>query len=246
DHVLATDPETGVTGSRPVTTLITGDGTKNLVKLTIDIDGTRGAATDVITATDEHPFWIPALREWLPAGQLQPGMWLQTSAGTHVQLTAVQKWTTTQRVHNLTVDELHTYYVLAGTTPVLVHNCGGIKYVTYTKTNPVTGKVYTGRTRGYGDPADIIAARDAGHHMNDQGFGPAVLDKWVEGTLPVAQRHSDTAYRAIRGREQNLIDFFGGAQSAGGASGNAIRGIADDLGERSTYMDAARRLWGWL
>ncbi|MFJ8685660.1 hypothetical protein [Micromonospora wenchangensis] len=27
-------------------------------------------------------------------------------------------------VHNLTVDTLHTYYVLAGTTPVLVHNCG--------------------------------------------------------------------------------------------------------------------------
>ncbi|WP_285780842.1 polymorphic toxin-type HINT domain-containing protein, partial [Microtetraspora sp. NBRC 13810] len=124
DHVLATDPETGVTGPRPVTTLITGDGTKNLVKLTIDIDGTRGAATDFITATDEHPFWIPALREWLPAGQLQPGMWLQTSAGTHVQLTAVKKWTTTQRVHNLTVDDIHTYYVLAGATPVLVHNCG--------------------------------------------------------------------------------------------------------------------------
>ncbi|GLW12288.1 hypothetical protein Misp01_74160 [Microtetraspora sp. NBRC 13810] len=123
DHVIATDPETGITGPRPVTTLITGDGTKNLVKLTIDIDGTRGTATDVVTATDEHPFWIPALREWLPAGQLQPGMWLQTSAGTHVQLTAVQKWTTTQRVHNLTVDELHTYHVVAGTTPVLVHNC---------------------------------------------------------------------------------------------------------------------------
>ncbi|GLW12290.1 hypothetical protein Misp01_74180 [Microtetraspora sp. NBRC 13810] len=52
-------------------------------------------------------------------------MWLQTSAGTHVQLTAVKKWTTTQRVHNLTVDDLHTYYVLAGATPILVHNSGG-------------------------------------------------------------------------------------------------------------------------
>ncbi|WP_344447530.1 hypothetical protein, partial [Kitasatospora nipponensis] len=26
--------------------------------------------------------------------------------------------------YNLTVTDLHTYYVLAGTTPVLVHNCG--------------------------------------------------------------------------------------------------------------------------
>jgi hypothetical protein len=28
-------------------------------------------------------------------------------------------------MYNLTVDQLHTYYVLAGTTPVLVHNSGG-------------------------------------------------------------------------------------------------------------------------
>ncbi|MFC7641655.1 hypothetical protein ACFQX6_12120 [Streptosporangium lutulentum] len=51
-------------------------------------------------------------------------MWLQTPTGTHVQVTAVRKRTTPQRVHNLTVDYLHTYYVLAGNTPVLVHNTG--------------------------------------------------------------------------------------------------------------------------
>jgi len=27
-------------------------------------------------------------------------------------------------MRNLTVADLHTYYVIAGTTPVLVHNCG--------------------------------------------------------------------------------------------------------------------------
>ncbi|MEU1034383.1 hypothetical protein ABZ402_37880 [Streptomyces mirabilis] len=27
-------------------------------------------------------------------------------------------------MYNLTVQQLHTYYVLAGETPVLVHNCG--------------------------------------------------------------------------------------------------------------------------
>jgi hypothetical protein len=55
-------------------------------------------------------------------------MWLRTSAGTHVQVTAVKKWSATQRVHNLTVADLHTYYVLAGGTPVLVHNCDGDVY----------------------------------------------------------------------------------------------------------------------
>ncbi|MGW3043693.1 hypothetical protein ACWC9T_27435 [Kitasatospora sp. NPDC001159] len=28
-----------------------------------------------------------------------------------------------QTAYNLTVDQLHTYYELAGATPVLVHNC---------------------------------------------------------------------------------------------------------------------------
>jgi cellobiose-specific phosphotransferase system component IIA len=28
-------------------------------------------------------------------------------------------------VHNLTIAELHTYYVRAGSAPILVHNCGG-------------------------------------------------------------------------------------------------------------------------
>jgi hypothetical protein len=51
-------------------------------------------------------------------------MWLQTSAGTHVQVTAIKKWTATQRVHNLTVDDIHTYYVLAGDQAILVHNDG--------------------------------------------------------------------------------------------------------------------------
>nr|WP_158647538.1 polymorphic toxin type 30 domain-containing protein [Actinoplanes sp. ATCC 53533] len=57
---------------------------------------------------------------------LKPGQWLQTSAGTFVQITAIERWTSRQAaVHNLTVSDLHTYYVLAGNTPVLVHNCGG-------------------------------------------------------------------------------------------------------------------------
>ncbi|MEU0482250.1 polymorphic toxin-type HINT domain-containing protein [Streptosporangium sp. NPDC006013] len=123
EYVLATDPETGRTEARAVTVLISGEGTKNLVKITVDIDGSRGNTTAPITATDIHPFWVPSLREWVDASELQPGMWLQTSAGTHVQITAIKKWTAPQRVHNLTVDDIHTYHVLAGNQAVLVHNC---------------------------------------------------------------------------------------------------------------------------
>ncbi|MCS0600070.1 HINT domain-containing protein [Streptomyces sp. LP11] len=77
----------------------------------------------MVTATDGHPFWVPALHAWLRATDLQPGNWLRTSAGTRVQITAVHRWTASSAtVHDLTVRKLHTYYVLAGVTQILVHN----------------------------------------------------------------------------------------------------------------------------
>jgi hypothetical protein len=57
-------------------------------------------------------------------------------------------------------------------------NAAGEKlYVTYTKTNPITGEVYSGRTSGYGTPQEIVAKRDRNHHMNEKGFDKAVVDK---------------------------------------------------------------------
>jgi Pretoxin HINT domain len=124
DKVLATDPETGRTKTETVTAEITGTGLKHLVKVTVDTDGKKGTKTASVTATDGHPFWVPELSAWLPATVLKSGDWLRTSAGTRVQITTVERWTLlTATVHNLTVSELHTYYVLAGVTPVLVHNC---------------------------------------------------------------------------------------------------------------------------
>ncbi|MFC6086848.1 LamG-like jellyroll fold domain-containing protein [Sphaerisporangium aureirubrum] len=124
DQVQATDPQTAHTASKPVTTLITGDGLKQLVTITVDIDGPHGPATDTLTATAGHPFWLPQPRKWLTAADLQPGMWLQTSAGTWVQVSALRIWTAQQRVYNLTVSGLHTYHVVAGNRAILVHNDG--------------------------------------------------------------------------------------------------------------------------
>ncbi|RVX40557.1 RHS repeat-associated protein [Nonomuraea polychroma] len=123
DEVLATDPETGETRAERVTAIMTSKGDKDLVQISIDIDGDKGDARGSIIATDHHPFWVPILRKWVKADELQPGMWLRTSAGTYVQVEAIRKWTAIQRVHNMTVERLHTYYVLAGSAPVLVHNC---------------------------------------------------------------------------------------------------------------------------
>ncbi|MGW2627704.1 Hint domain-containing protein, partial [Micromonospora taraxaci] len=126
DKVQVTDPETGRIEVETVTAAIKGEGVKHLVKVTIDTDGDRGSETAEVTATDGHPFWVPELNEWVDATDLRSGQMLRTSAGTLVQITAVERWSTAwATVHNLTVANIHTYYVIAGTTPVLVHNCGG-------------------------------------------------------------------------------------------------------------------------
>ncbi|MFG2250976.1 polymorphic toxin-type HINT domain-containing protein [Spirillospora sp. NPDC048823] len=125
DQVTATDPETGDTRPRKVTDTITGQGDKSLVTITIDTDGKHGDKTADITATDEHPFWLPDYGRWTDAEDLKPGMWLRTNTGTWIQITAVTTGTRNQRVHNLTVFGDHTYYVGAGGTSVLVHNCDG-------------------------------------------------------------------------------------------------------------------------
>ncbi|MGW7649669.1 polymorphic toxin-type HINT domain-containing protein [Streptomyces bobili] len=77
------------------------------------------------TATDGHPFWVPALGRWVEAGELTAGQELRTPAGERVRITAADHTRQSAAVHNLTIAELHTYYVRAGSVPVLVHNCGG-------------------------------------------------------------------------------------------------------------------------
>ncbi|MFF3299545.1 polymorphic toxin-type HINT domain-containing protein [Streptomyces sp. NPDC002908] len=120
DQVLATDPETGETVARTVTAEITGSGLKDLVTVTLTVDGEPVR----ITATAGHPFWVAALGRWIDAGELAAGQDLRTRSGGTVRVASVHALQRPATVHNLTVAHLHTYYVLAGTVPVLVHNSG--------------------------------------------------------------------------------------------------------------------------
>ncbi|MEU9506508.1 ricin-type beta-trefoil lectin domain protein [Micromonospora sp. NPDC048170] len=159
DKVQATDPETGRTEVETVTAAIKGDGVKHLVKVTIDTDGERGSDTAAVTATDGHPFWVPELGEWIDATDLHSGQWLRTSAGTHVQVTAIERWSVLRAtVHNLTVANIHTYYVIAGNTPVLVHNCGKSLNLG-SGDNPMAGAINVDLKEAPG--VDVLASAEA-------------------------------------------------------------------------------------
>ncbi|MFI7276533.1 RHS repeat-associated core domain-containing protein [Streptomyces sp. NPDC049879] len=122
DVVLATDPDTGETGPRTVTATIITDEDKEYTELTLR---TGEDTYEDIIATAHHPFWSDTTDSWTYAADLTPGTDLRTADGTPVTITATHTYTGTARTYDLTIADLHTYYVLAGTTPVLVHNCGG-------------------------------------------------------------------------------------------------------------------------
>jgi hypothetical protein len=121
DKVLATDPETGETRPREVTRLIRTEDDKFFNELSV----ATSEGVEKLTATHEHPFWSPSERDWIEAGKLMAGMTLLTDDGDTVIVTGNRAYTQHATTYNLTVADLHTYYVLAGETPVLVHNAGG-------------------------------------------------------------------------------------------------------------------------
>nr|WP_203950649.1 DNRLRE domain-containing protein [Microbispora rosea] len=123
DSVLATDPITGENEAKPVVALIIGQGEKNLVQITVDVDGVSGDGTGIVLATDLHPFWVQDQGHWFSAKDLKAGMRLLNIDGAGVTVVSVRSYRKNdQRVYNLTIDGLHTFRVAVGDVEVLVHN----------------------------------------------------------------------------------------------------------------------------
>lgn len=113
DEVFATDPETGEEGPRTVTHLWVHEDT--LVDL--EVEG------GVLETTEDHPFWNATDRQWQRADALDPGDHVRASTGRLLPVEGLADGTRHDAAaYNLTVTDIHTYYVLAGSTPVLVHN----------------------------------------------------------------------------------------------------------------------------
>ncbi|MBC9731493.1 polymorphic toxin-type HINT domain-containing protein [Streptomyces sp. TRM68367] len=83
--------------------------------------------TDVLHTTANHPFYDKSTHKWTPAGSLAPGDALQAFDGhSDIRVESVTPTPGAANRYNLTVQELHTYYVVAEGVPTLVHNtCDG-------------------------------------------------------------------------------------------------------------------------
>ncbi|MFC7279966.1 LamG-like jellyroll fold domain-containing protein [Paractinoplanes rhizophilus] len=122
DKVVATDPQSGETSGKAVMALHDN----------LDIDladvtvADRSGHHSVVHTTQNHRFWDASTEKWTRADQLHPGDRLTTPNGTTATIVTVHSFAGSQHMLNLTIADIHTYYVLAGNAPVLVHNDDGI------------------------------------------------------------------------------------------------------------------------
>ncbi|WP_246113569.1 Hint domain-containing protein [Streptomyces montanus] len=120
DKVLATDPNTGITRSAPVTATYSHPADR-LLQIAL-ADGGR------IVTTPGHRMYVQG-RGWVRASDLHTGDPLRTATSAVDDVVGIRPLTAPQRVWDLSVADLHTFYVLAGITPVLVHNVNCPTYV---------------------------------------------------------------------------------------------------------------------
>ncbi|MFD7982416.1 DddA-like double-stranded DNA deaminase toxin [Kitasatospora indigofera] len=133
DVVMATDPQTGATRTERVTATITTPDDKDFTDLVLTDNASprgpptagtgTGTGTGTIKSTYHHPYWSATRGQWVDAGELRAGEKLRRPDGSTLTVESVRNYADAVTTHNLTVNQLHTYYVLAGATPVLVHNC---------------------------------------------------------------------------------------------------------------------------
>ncbi|WP_455753213.1 ricin-type beta-trefoil lectin domain protein [Streptomyces canus] len=115
DVLLATDPDADLTRPARVTATFSHLADR-LLEITL-ADGGQ------IRTTPGHRLYVTG-RGWVQAFDLHLKDRLRTATGAADVVIGVRAVTAPQRVWDLTVADLHTFYVKAGTTSVLVHNCG--------------------------------------------------------------------------------------------------------------------------
>ncbi|MFC3700202.1 putative Ig domain-containing protein [Reinekea marina] len=114
DKVWAFDESTGEKTLEEVIHVITVEGSKELVDITLE----NG---DAFTATTNHPIYSYASNNWIDAGSLAYTDQLMNINGDGVSVLELIPFTDVTSVYNFSVANSHTYYV--GEVGELAHNC---------------------------------------------------------------------------------------------------------------------------
>jgi RHS repeat-associated protein len=114
-RVRAADPYTGTTGARRILHVIRHTGLHAMVAITL-------LGGSVIHATAHHLLWDASAGRFAWASTLKAGDKLAEPGGRLVAVSKTRDYRENLTAWNLAISGIHTYYVLAGQTAVLVHN----------------------------------------------------------------------------------------------------------------------------
>jgi hypothetical protein len=102
----------------------------------------------IITGSDEHPFYVLDVEDYIPMVDLKPGMVLLTDNGVPASVVELKHLDGKMELYNLTVENVHNYYVFSSENDpgILVHNVGcfetrrlgDLKPLHSTGMNPIT------------------------------------------------------------------------------------------------------------
>lgn len=122
DKVWAYNEDNKTKSLQEVTHLIRGEKYKEIV----EIELTNG---EIITTTDNHPFYTIDSQAWLEANELTTQSVLVDINDTNTTIKSLKSYKESKKVYNLTVANDHTYYV-----PRLYSVLGGNVYENHDKT----------------------------------------------------------------------------------------------------------------
>ncbi|MER5429269.1 LamG-like jellyroll fold domain-containing protein [Streptomyces sp. NPDC002588] len=224
-----------------------GDGRAPATQPVAAVSTAAGAAAQDahLQTTFHHPFYDETRSAFVEAEDLTPGDVLQTPTGT-VAVGNVRLYHADTTTYDLTIGALHTYYVQAGSTPVLVHNCDEEEIAAGAKqlADDIHSKIKNGLARDVFRTTAVTAARRADgslvHVVSAAGAGleKAQLDyistlgrEDIEVATNVAGAHAEET--AVNHMATNNL-----TPVAGGVSRNACApdGCEDFLGDVGAEM----------
>jgi hypothetical protein len=167
-----------------------------------------------VHTTWHHPFWDATHQKWTDAALLAPGTLLHTGGGSTERVLSVQTRTGVQEMHDLTVADTHTYYVIAGTTPVLVHNCGQARFIVDSGGTTIDRSSIRTTISAQKQARHIADTRQyrGGGYFNSSDDAQAVLDAFHSGDAEVMgvtrTGHIQVRFDGVRGFNNNRTAGF--------------------------------------
>ncbi|WP_194927087.1 polymorphic toxin-type HINT domain-containing protein [Catenulispora pinisilvae] len=150
-----------------------------------DLTINTSAGTQVITGTQNHPYYDYTAGGFVPAGKLRAGDRLQSADGSTATVQSVSDYTGSMVTYDLTIDGLHTYYVSHGGSPVLVHNTDTTSCMVVLGMG-AQGDALAAQKNAMGEPAMTYNNRKPwGDPVDPNNLGS--MPKWMDAVLKVTK-----------------------------------------------------------